>query len=291
MDGAKASLPITKVVDMEEKDANARQETGMVGDDSSSPGSHVGGQGVRETAVAAASRAAASTKQAAHDAKLSAQKAIINKMQQSVDKAESNANPRDVVANHTKKKSKLPVLLVVLLLVVAGGAFAILNPAVSSRLTGEDYISTSQLKKAVEIEGLSSAEFVYNGIAEKYKTGTDEVEYRVSYDATVKAGITMGDVKFDVDNKAKVIKITLPDIVPSSVSVSMDGLDYMPENPKVEVKEILELCEDDVKKEAEQSVSFYTTAEENLKSVIEALTMPVVGSKGYTIEWTESQAK
>ena len=276
---------------MEEKDVNSRQETDVEGADNSSPSSRVGGQAVRDAAVAAASRAAASTKQAAQDAKLSAQKAIINKMQQSVDKAESNSGPRDVTANQQKKKSKLPVLLVILLLVLAGGAFAILNPAISSRLTGEDYISTSQLKKAVEIEGLSSAEFVYNGIAEKYKTGTDEVEYRVSYDATVKAGITMSDVDFDVDNKAKVIKITLPEIVPSSVSVSMDGLDYMPENPKVEVKEILELCEDDVKKEAEKSASFYSTAEENLKSVIEALTMPVVGSKGYTIEWAESQAQ
>lgn len=246
-------------------------------------------QGVREAASAMAERAAASTKQAARDAKLSAQKAIIDKMQQSVDKAESNASPREEAVSQPKKKSRLPILLIIVLLLVAAGAFAVLNPAVSSRLKSEDYISTSQLKKAVAIEGLSSAEFVYNGIAEKQKTDSDEIEYRVSYDATVKAGISMSDVNFDVDDKDKVITITLPEIVPSSVSVSMDGLDYIPENPKVEIKEILELCETDVKKEAEQSVTFYSTAKDNLKSAIEALTMPIVSSKGYTIKWSENQ--
>ncbi|MBR3225289.1 MAG: DUF4230 domain-containing protein [Atopobiaceae bacterium] len=272
---------------MEEKSANTGQETkdaeGVVS------AAQEGVQRVREAASAAADRAAESTKNAAFDATQSAKKALIDKLQQSVDKAESNKETRQEPAEKPRKRSRLPILVVVLVLLVAAGAFAMLNPAISSRLTGEDYISTSQLKKAVEMEGLSSAEFVYNGIAEKRKTGTDEVEYRVSYDASVKAGITMGDVDFDVDNKAKVITITLPEIVPSSVSVSMDGLDYMPENPKVEVKEILELCEKDVKEEAERSESFYATAEENLKSVIEALTMPVVGSKGYRIEWAKSQ--
>lgn len=244
----------------------------------------------KQAAQEAAGRAAASTKQAARDAKLNAQKAIIDKMQKSIDKAEANGGTATNASQDSpKKKSKLSVVLViVLVLVVTGVAFALLNPAISSRLTGADYVSTSQLEKAVDIEGLSSAEFVYNGIAEKYKTDTDEVDYRVSYDATVKAGITMSDIQFDVDNKSKVITITLPEIVPSSVSVSMDDLDYMPENPRVEIKEVLELCEEDVKKEASNSESFYSTAEENLKAAIEALTMPIVGGQGYTIEWADA---
>ena len=66
-----------------------------------------------------------------------------------------------------KKKHWLPKLVIVLVLIafIAGIVFATV-PQARGMLTGEDYVTSTQLKKAVNIENLSSAEFVYNGISQ-----------------------------------------------------------------------------------------------------------------------------
>ena len=118
-----------------------------------------------------------------------------------------------------KKKHWLPKLVIVLVLIafIAGIVFA------------------TQLKKAVNIENLSSAEFVYNGIAEKHKDNSDEIEYRVAYEATVKVGVKMSDIDFDIDQSNKVIVPRLPEIAVNSVAVDVNSLSYMPKNPDNEV--------------------------------------------------------
>lgn len=189
-----------------------------------------------------------------------------------------------------KRKRWLPKLVIALVLIafIAGVVFAMV-PQARGMLTGEDYVTSSQLKKAVNIENLSSAEFVYNGIAEKYKDGSDEVEYRVAYDATVKVGVKMSDIDFDIDQSNKVVVPRLPEIAVNSVSVDVNSLSYMPKNPDAGMKEVLDLCEADAKDEANNSDKFYQTAEENMRSVVEALTLPLVKGKGYSIAWVEGE--
>ena len=63
----------------------------------------------------------------------------------------------------------------------------------------------------------------------------------------------------------------------------------MPKNPDAGMKEVLDLCEADAKNEASNSDKFYQTAEDNMKSVVEALTLPLVKGKGYSIAWVESK--
>lgn len=157
----------------------------------------------------------------------------------------------------------------------------------SSMFGAEDFVTSSQLKDAVNIEQLSSAEFVYNGIAEKYREDSDEVEYRISYDATLKVGINMSDIVFTVDDDAKTVKAQLPPIAITNISVSTEGLSYLPENPNLDMADILTICEEDIKNEAAQSPSFYQTAEENMRDVVEALTLPLIKGKGYSLEWEE----
>ena len=53
--------------------------------------------------------------------------------------------------------------------------------------------------------------------------------------------------------------------------------------------EHLDQCEADAKNEANTSDKFYRTAEDNMKSVVEALTLPLVKGKGYSIAWVESK--
>lgn len=189
----------------------------------------------------------------------------------------------------TTKKGLPKVVAVVAVLLIACGAVFALNPQARGMITGEDYVTSTQLKKAVNIENLSSAEFVYNGIAEKYKDDSDKVEYRVAYDATVKVGVRMSDIDFDVDQSSKIVVPHLPEIAVNSVSVDVNSLSYMPRNPDAGMKEVLDLCEIDAKNEASNSEKFYQTAEENMRSVVEALTLPLVKGKGYSIAWVDGQ--
>ena len=52
------------------------------------------------------------------------------------------------------------------------------------------------------------------------------------------------------------------------------------------LKDALTACEKDVMEEATNSEELIITAEENLKSILEALLFPILDSEGYSIGWT-----
>ena len=57
----------------------------------------------------------------------------------------------------------------------------------------------------------------------------------------------------------------------NTVTVDPDSLSFIPQNPDVELKDIMTVCKEDALKEASESKELYQTAEENLQSAIEAL--------------------
>lgn len=148
------------------------------------------------------------------------------------------------------------------------------------------YITTSQLEKAVDIDELSTAEFVYNGVAEKYKDDDpEELECRISYNATVKVGINMSDIKYEIDNENKSVTVTLPETKVNIAALDESSISYMPKNPKMEVDEVIALCKEDAVNKANKSDQLHEVAEENMKTTIEALIKPILDSKEYTIKW------
>ncbi len=196
----------------------------------------------------------------------------------------------------TKKPILLGVIAAVVVIAVVGVVF---GAGSSNKVTKEDYVTSSMLEKALEIENISTAEFVYNGIAEHYKDegesnplffweGNDPVDYRICYLASVKAGINMKDVKFDVDDAKKVVRVVLPDIS-FTCSVNPESMQFIPENTDADMQAIFQLCEEDVEFEALQSDELRNVAETNLRSAIEALTLPMLNDRGYSIEWAESK--
>lgn len=101
---------------------------------------------------------------------------------------------------------KRKIVFIFLLIVVIVAALKILIPKAATEIKKENVITSSQLKNAINISQLSTAEFVYNGIAEKYADeSTEEVECYIAYDANVKVGIQMEDVAFNIDEENKVI--------------------------------------------------------------------------------------
>ena len=181
------------------------------------------------------------------------------------------------------KRKMARIIIVIAALAVITGLF---GPAVAGRIRGQDVVTSSQLVKAVDISRLSTAEFAYHGIAEKYKEDNpEEVECYISYNASVKVGVQMEEIGFDIDKESKTVMPLLPEIDVNIADLDEGSISYIPEDPDIPLKEIIRCCEDDAIREARESDALYRTAEDNLRSVIEALLKPVLAGTGYEIVW------
>lgn len=149
----------------------------------------------------------------------------------------------------------------------------------------EETFTASTLIKTVDIAELSTAKFTYNGIAPVYDE-SGKIKCQIRYKAIVKAGINMKDIDFtEIDDDKKIVKPKLPQIKLTANIIDENKLSYIPENTKIEIKDALQACEEDVEIEASNSTKLMESAEESLKNIVEALILPVVEPDGYTIEW------
>ena len=176
---------------------------------------------------------------------------------------------------------KKKLILLVLVVVIAAGAGLVL-PNKISKIGKENTITSSQLEKAIDISQL----FVYNGVAEKKNENSPEdVDCYIAYDANVKVGINMEDVKFKIDEEKKTVTPILPEIEINIATLDENSISYIPKNPDLSLKEVITLCKEDAINEANTSDKLYETAEENLQSVIQALLAPILEHEGYSIQW------
>lgn len=181
-------------------------------------------------------------------------------------------------------KKKVTVTMVIIVLVVV--VVSLFGPTVINKIGKDNVITSSKLEKAIDISELSTAEFVYNGVAEKYKDDkTEEAECYVAYNANVKVGIQMEDVKFEIDEEKKTVTPVLPEITVNIATIDEEEISYMPKNPDISLKEVITLCKEDAMNEANNSDKLNQTAEDNLRAVIEALLSPVLDAAGYSIVW------
>lgn len=183
---------------------------------------------------------------------------------------------------------KRKIILVVIVVIIIIAIISLFGPSVVNKIGVGNVVTSSQLEKAIDIDQLSTAEFVYNGIAEKYKDDDpEEIECYISYNANVKIGVSMQDIKFEIDKQSKTVTPILPEIKINSDSISFDenSISYIPENPDILLKDIISCCEEDAREEAQGSKELHQTAEENLKAVIEGLSAPILEDAGYQIDW------
>ena len=150
-------------------------------------------------------------------------------------------------------------------------------------------VTESNLMDAIDVSELATSEFIYNGIAEVYKDEKKEnVKYHIRYDARVKAGIDIKDVSFDIDDEEMIIYVTLPEVaIFEDPSIDPNSLSYIPSEKDYDLAEVLKTCEADVLAEAEEAKELKTSAEDNLKSIIEALLKPLAEAEDYQIKWNE----
>lgn len=181
------------------------------------------------------------------------------------------------------KKKKIPIAILVVVVVIV---IVLFGPTIWNKVGRNNVITTARLEKAIDISQLSTAEFVYNGVAEKRKEkDPEEVECYISYNANVKVGIKMEDVKFDIDKEARTVTPILPEITVNIATLDEESISYIPENPDITLKEVIKICKEDVMNEANNSEKLYQTAEDNLKAVIVALLSPILENAQYSIVW------
>ncbi|MCI8749011.1 MAG: DUF4230 domain-containing protein [Lachnospiraceae bacterium] len=144
-----------------------------------------------------------------------------------------------------------------------------------------EIITKSNLEKIINVSDLSTLEAVYNGIAKVTNNEEpDEVNYYVSYDAKIKAGIDFQQVDINLDNEKKVIKVKIPEIKINDINVDIASLDYIFMNDKANTKTVseqaYEKCIEDVTSEVDTEDAIYELAKENAQNIIEALIKPFI---------------
>ncbi len=219
------------------------------------------------------------------DAKIAEAKAREEAAKQKIKDQKAKSREKTVSAiKKTSKKTKRVVAIVVLAIVVLAVAFV---PGIISSFGKGTTVSEASLKKAVEITKLSTAEFSYNGIAEKTDENGNAVYY-IYYEATADAGINMEDIQFKIDQDQKTISVILPSITVDNPVIDESKMEYLPHDANIDLKEALEICKEDVQREISESTNIKDIAIGNLKSTLEALMLPLIGDEGYTIHWEDA---
>ena len=179
------------------------------------------------------------------------------------------------------KKIVIAVAAGVLALILVGTLVVLLPKGVKK--SEPSIITTSTLEKILNVSDLSTFEAIYNGVA-KVTNPDDpqEIDYYVSYNATVKAGIDFEQVVISVDEDAKIISVKLPKIKISDITVEIESMDYIfvndDANTETVSEEAYKKCIDDVTRESNNETAIFELAEQNAKNIVEALIRPFVSS-------------
>ena len=184
--------------------------------------------------------------------------------------------------NQKKKLSSPKVKYIIgIAIMLAVVIIVLLAVSMSSKKSEPEIISKSTLEDIINVSDLSTFEAVYNGIAKVTdEDNPEKVNYYVSYDAKVKAGIDFEKVDITVNTDEKIITVMLPEIKITDVNVDITSLDYIFENEKANTETVSEeaykKCIEDVTSESNSEDAIYELAEQNARNIVEALISPFV---------------
>lgn len=170
--------------------------------------------------------------------------------------------------------------LLVLTIVVLVVAFIVVPTAQNDKKQAE-IVTVSTLQEIINVSELSTFTAVYNGIAQVMNADDPElVDYYVSYEAKVNAGIDFEDIDVDVDEDTFTVHITVPPVTLTDVNVDISSLDFIFYNEKANTSTVTEeafkACEDDVEKESQEQEAIYELAEQNAQNVLTVLVKPII---------------
>ena len=161
-----------------------------------------------------------------------------------------------------------------------------------------EFFSASNLIKVDEVEKFLLARFNWDGIAEHYKedskTKEKVVDMHIRYQAEITATMNMDNFNNNVlvDKENKKIYLTLPKIeLKPTIIFKDDGtsFSFIPSNAKVELRELVTICEDDAVKKVSERVQLFNIAKENAKKTIEGMLLPLIEEEHYIVIWKDGE--
>lgn len=180
--------------------------------------------------------------------------------------------------------AKIPKVWRIVLAVVLVVLMAIL--VVVCQTIGRDeqepeVITVSTVQKIINVSELSTFTAVYNGIAKvTNEKKIEEIDYYVSYEARVNAGIDFEKIDILVDSESKTIHVDIPEVYITDINVDISSLDFIFFNDKANTstvtQEAFKACEADVQCESEQQEAIYHLAKQNAVNVLTALIKPII---------------
>lgn len=179
-------------------------------------------------------------------------------------------------------KAKLVVLAVAAVIAVSFFGFAL--PWIADNHETQ-YLATSDLKSAVDIDSLSTIDYTYYGIAEKHGKflWQDRVDYRVKYEAHIRASYTLSDIRFGINEEDKVVTAYLPEVQIDDPQLDNSKFGYLPESATADMKDVITLCREDAANDVDKE-EIKKQAEASLKDTVKALTLPLLGDE-YQLEF------
>lgn len=182
--------------------------------------------------------------------------------------------------NQPKTKTGKRIFWCIIMVVLVAVAVTIVQKT-DRKEPEPEIITVSKLEKIINVSELSTFTAVYNGIANVMnEKNTTEIDYYVSYEARVDAGIDFEKIEISVDNEAKVITIKLPEVYITNINVNIGSLDFIFLNDQANTSTVTEkafkACEADVRMESEQQSAIYELAKQNAANVLTALVQPMI---------------
>lgn len=196
------------------------------------------------------------------------------------DKAEARRHP---FAKLLVKPKVLVIAAVVILVAIA--AVAVLLQTSGREEPQPQVFNKSALERIINVSELSTFTAVYNGIARvANEKKPEKIDYYVSYEATVNAGIDFRAVDISINEEQKTITLKVPEAHITNQSVEMSSLEFIFLNKKADKPGVTEVaykaCEEDVRQESEQQTAICELAKQNAENVLKALTKPIVDQLG-----------
>ena len=183
--------------------------------------------------------------------------------------------------NKTQTKKPRLLMMVLAVVLVIGVAVFIAFQMKGADKPEPEVITVSTLEKIINVSELSTFTAVYNGIAEVMnEKKPKEIDYYVSYEARVNAGIDFEKIAISVDSEAKKITVDIPEVYITEINVDIASLDFIFFNDKANTstvtQEAFKACEADVQQESEQQTAIYDLAKQNAVNVLTALINPII---------------
>lgn len=179
------------------------------------------------------------------------------------------------VDSRKKKKNHIGIIILILIVIIGGVSYLLINNHEGNIKT----VIKSSLDKIVEKSDLETANVTYNVIAKKCKDpkncninsgNMNDFEMVLSCKGTLTAGIDFNDVKFEVDEKNKIVTVIVPEAVikgePYIGTVKALNGEDLPANKLPEARK---LCQETVKDKSDKDGKLLPAANEQARVVLE----------------------